>query len=254
MSGAHRGNFNCIITKPDAAHNPESKVSRCLERLAAVNDWKDSFRDLHPKSQEYSRYYSNSRAEGASRIDRCYHHDELKVKSAKYIPLAFSDHFAHLVQFILPNKMARILSPKTRPSFRLKADVISDSVFKERLGKAMILWQRVREFQDKESKKLLVKPGIRKIAIQRSKEMNIARKEELNLLMLRQLFLTRKLQNGQVHRLGELQAVHLLIEEWYRMEYKKVQNQARVEEFQSSEKSSIYHHELHKRTIKKTSF
>ena len=260
-SGAHGGDFNCIIKKADATHNPESKMSRCLERLVAVNDWKDSFRDLHPKTQEYSRYYSNSRAEGASRIDRCYHHGELKVKSAKYIPLAFSDHFAHLVQFILPNKMARILSPKTRPSFRLKAEVISDSVFKERLGKAMISWQRVREFQDKESKKLgvlfwwekLVKPGIRKIAIQRSKEMNIARKEELNLLMLRQLFLTRKLQNGQVHRLGELQAVHLLIEEWYRMECKKVQHQARVEEFQSSEKSSIYHHELHKRTIKKTS-
>ena len=89
-SGAHGGDFNCVIKKADATHNPESKMSRCLERLVAVKDWKDSFRDLHPKSQEYSRYYSNSRAEGASRIDRCYHHGELRFKSAKYIPLAFS--------------------------------------------------------------------------------------------------------------------------------------------------------------------
>ena len=62
---------------------------------------------------------------------------------------------------------------------------------------------------------------IRKIAIERSKEMNIARREELNLLILRQLYLTRKLQRRQVHRLGELQAVHLLIKEWYKKNVRK---------------------------------
>ena len=125
----------------------------------------------------------------------------------------------------------------------------------------MLSWQRVRGFQDEESKQLgvlfwwesLVKPGIRKLAIQRSKEMNIARKEELNLLQLRQVYLTRKLQLGQYHRLGELTTVHLLIQRWYNKECEKVQHQSRVAEFQNNEKSSIYHHELHKKTVKKGS-
>ena len=99
----------------------------------------------------------------------------------------------------------------------------------------------------------MVKPGIRKLAIQRSKEINTERREELNLLLLRQVYLTRKLQLGQQHRLGELIAVHLLIERWYSRECEKVQHQARVDEFQNNEKSSIYHHELHKKTVKKAS-
>ena len=261
QSGCCGGDFNCITKKHDATHNPESKMSRCLERLIKLKDWNDSFRTLHPASSEYSRYYANTRAEGASRIDRCYHFGSVEIKMAKYVPLAFSDHFAHVVQLALPDSVSKILSPKSRSSFRLRTEVIQDPLFQDRLGEAMISWQRVRGFQDEESKQLgvlfwwesLVKPGIRKLAIQRSKEINIARKEEFNLLLLRQVYLTRKLQLGQYHRLGELTTVHLLIERWYNKECEKVQHQSRVAEFQNNEKSSIYHHELHKKTVKKGS-
>ena len=36
---------------------------------------------------------------------------------------------------------------------------------------------------------MLVKPGIRKIALERSKEINKSRREELNLLLLRHVYL-----------------------------------------------------------------
>ena len=126
----------------------------------------------------------------------------------------------------------------------------------------MKCWQRVRQFQNENSRELgtlywwekLVKPGINKIALQRSKEINKARREELNLLLLRQLYLTRKLVLfGYGDQLGELQAVHLLIDRWYNKESEKIQHQSRVNEFQENEKSSIYHHELHKKIVKKSS-
>ena len=51
--------------------------------------------------------------------------------------------------------------------------------------------------------------------------------------------------------MGSFKNIHLLIEKWYCRESSKIQHQSRVQEFQSSEKTSIYHHELHKKTIKK---
>ena len=100
----------------------------------------------------------------------------------------------------------------------------------------------------------IVKPGVMKLAQQRSKEINLARREELNLLLLRQTYLTHKISTqGQYNKLGELKSVHLLIENWYSKECQKVQHQSRVEEYQSNEKSSIYHHEPNKKIIKMSS-
>ena len=83
--------------------------------------------------------------------------------------------------------------------------------------------------------------------------MKKVQREELNLLLLRQRYLKIKLHQGQHFQLKELKQVHLLIDQWYAREGEKVQHQSRVKEFQSSERSSIYHHELHKRRIKKSS-
>ena len=80
-----------------------------------------------------------------------------------------------------------------------------------------------------------------------------SRKEVLNLLLIRQAYLTKKLQQGFNNKLGELKEVHLLIEAWYQKESEKVQHQSRIEEFQNIEKTTLYHHELLKKIIKKTS-
>ena len=251
------GDLNCIIDKKDASKLPESKMSKCLQRLVKVKGWQDSFRLLHPTSLKYSRFYENSRAEGASRIDRCYHSGSLVVEQAIYVPVAFSDHFANVVEFLVPDSFAQVISPKCRPSFRVKAEVIRDNVFKERLAAAVQGWERVRSFQTGSGilswGEHLVKPGIRKLALDRNKEMNICRKEVLNLLLIRQAYLTRKLQQGLTNKLGELKEVHILIEAWYHQESEKVQHQSRLDEFQRDEKTTLYHHELLRKVIKKSS-
>ena len=134
--------------------------------------------------------------------------------------------------------------------------MIKDQIFKERLKEAMVSWNRVRGFQDGSGSLLgilywwdmLVKHGIRKLAQKRSREINLARREQLNLLLLRQTYLTHKISTqGQYNKLGELKYVHLLIENLYSKECQKVQHQSQVEEYQSNEKSSIYHHEPNKK-------
>ena len=45
----------------------------------------------------------------------------------------------------------------------------------------------------------VVKPGIRKLGIKRNKQLNIEKRETLNLLMLRQSNLSRKIQMGIGH-------------------------------------------------------
>ena len=126
-------------------------MSKCLERLVKLKGWSDSFRILHPTSLKYSRFYENTRAEGASRIDRCYQFGNLVVKQAIYVPVAFSDHMAHVVEFLVPDNYAQMIMPKCWPSFRVKAEVIRNNVFKERLADAMEMWERVRMLHCSES-------------------------------------------------------------------------------------------------------
>ena len=58
-----------------------------------------------------------------------------------------------------------------------------------------------------------MKPGIKKLAQQRGREITKLTRSELNLLRLRQTYLNRKLILGQTWRLPELKKVHLQIED-----------------------------------------
>ena len=111
--GCAGGDLNCIVEKKDATHNPEAKISKALQRLIKLKDWQDSYRSLFPDTATYSRYYENSRSSGASRIDRCYHFGNIQVTEAKYLPLAFSDHFGHLICLKLPDILSRSFCPKS---------------------------------------------------------------------------------------------------------------------------------------------
>jgi len=94
---------------------------------------------------------------------------------------------------------------------------------------------------------LLVKPGIRKLAVERSKELNREKRSKLNLLMLQQSFLTSKLQAGEYGKLDLLPQTQVQIENWFATEVDKVKLQSRVDDIQLSEKIRIFHHELHKK-------
>jgi hypothetical protein len=53
--------------------------------------------------------------------------------------------------------------------------------------------------------------------------------------------------------LGELKAVHQQIQLWYQKSCDKIKEQSRATEFQTNEKVTIYHHEVHKKLIRKSS-
>ena len=226
-----------------------------MKRLVSVFNWKDSFRILHPDAREFSRYYSHDRTGlGASRIDRCYHWGDLAVTEANYTSLAFSDHLGMILSFCLPDQMTKLLSPKSRPFFRTSPEVVVDEQFRAKLKTSMAEWQEVRShgvdiliWWEK-----LVKPGIRKIALARGKELKKERRGHLNFLLVRQAYLTMKIQQGNLSRLTELKVVQLQIEEWYDEECAKIALQSRSDDIQHSEKIRIYHHEIHQKMIKKS--
>ena len=253
--GCIGGDLNMIIDKLDATTNPESKLSPTFRRLTGALNLKDSFRVLHPTDRQFSRYYSNTRSEGASRIDRCYHYGSITILSASYLPLAFSDHHAHVVEVQLPDLFERLLCPKSYPSFRIKAEVVQDELFQSCLAEAMLGWQEVRSYGldvltwwEK-----LVKPGVRKLAQKRGRVMKKEKNEELNLLRLRQGFLNRKLMLGEMWRLTELKLINASIDNWYSTESSKIKFQSQASEYQQEEKVRIYHHELHQKRIKRSS-
>ena len=59
----------------------------------------------------------------------------------------------------------------------------------------------------------VVKPGIKKLDIKRSKEINKEKQEYLNLLLLRQCYHTNKVQQGFSEYLSKLKTIHILIEQ-----------------------------------------
>ena len=255
-SGCIGGDMNCIIDRRDCTNNAAVKMSPCLAKLVQTFGMKDSYRHLHPTTPSFSHFYHTiHQGEGATRLDRSYNWGGMTVREAKYEPVSFSDHLAYLVSFSLPAPMARVMSPRSRSLFKIKPEVIKDQVFQERLSVSINDWQEVHELglDILTWWEVLVKPGIRKLALQRSKELNRARRGELNLLLLRQAYLTRLLQHGQLNKLGELRAVQQDIMLWYDAESKKIILQSKVDDVSQSEHVRIYHHDLHRKSMKRSS-
>ena len=251
--GVIGGDWNNIVSKDDCTRYPEAKMSPCLKRIVNTFSWKDAFRILHPDDQVFSRYYSNDRSgSGATRIDRCYIYGNLHVRTASYTAIAFSDHFSHIVTLSLPSPLAIQLSPKSRPLFKTRPDIVRDKVFKARLKDCMEEWNQARLYGIPTLAwwDILVKPGIRKLAIERTKEVNKERRLYLNLLILRQSYLSRKVRNGEPGSLAALREIHLRIEHWFSTEAEKIKHQARVDDVQESEKVRIFHHEIHQKHVK----
>ena len=75
----------------------------------------------------------------------------------------------------------------------------------------MLLWQKVKErgLSILPWWEILVKPGIRRLAINRSKEINKKKRAELNCLLLKQSYFTKELQAGDSTRFGQLKDVKL---------------------------------------------
>ena len=130
-----------------------------------------------------------------------------------------------------------------------------DTQFQETLHEAMLGWRRVHSFGMDTLLwwEVIVKPGVRKLAKTRAFEIAKERKGELSLLLVRQAYLNKKVKLGHLQKLGDLRSVHHQIQQWYQRACEKIKDQSRALEFQSSEKVTIYHHEIHRKLIKKSS-
>ena len=93
--------------------------------------------------------------------------------------------------------------PRSKPLFKAKPEVVTDKLFKKRLQESFSKWIQVKNFGLDVLTwwELIVKPGVKKLLLERGKEINRERSGELNLLQLRQAYLVRKVQSGQVFRL-----------------------------------------------------
>ena len=98
----------------------------------------------------------------------------------------------------------------------------------------MIDWKNIRAFGMNTLLwwEVVVKPGIRKLGMQRGKQMSKDSRAELNLLLIRQAYLNKKVKQGITEHLMELTTVHSLIQGWYQKECEKVKVQSRASEFQ----------------------
>ena len=91
------------------------------------------------------------------------------------------------IKIAIDSVLTRILSPRARPFFKIKPEVINDTKFQSDLADSMDAWKVVKKrgLGVLEWWEIVVKPGIRKLAIHRSKEINKERRGELYLLLLR---------------------------------------------------------------------
>ena len=185
-----------------------------------------------------------------------YHYGQLHILEAYYVGVAFSDHFALIVKFKLPENMSKLMSPKCKPLFKSKPEVIQDETFQKRLKLNFQLWLNVRQNTSLDILswwELIVKPNIKKLLIERGRELNREKHGELNLLLIRQAYLVRKLQTGHIQFLAQLLSVQAEIVAWHRNECEKVKQQSRCDEISSAKNVRIYHHELHKKHLRRTS-
>ena len=255
-AGIIGGDMNCILTKLDCTHHPASKMSPSLARLTQIFDMKDSYRSLYPTNKIFSHYYHTVQlGQGATRIDRSYNWGELTIVDVRYVPVAFSDHMAYVVTISLPEPSSRLISPRSRPLFKITPEVIYDELFQECLKDSMADWQEVRELGLDVLLwwEVMVKPGIKKLALQRSKELNKDKKGVLNLLLIRQAYLGKKLMGGDLSQFADLRAVQVAIDVWYQKQSEKILLQSRSQEVNTNEKVRIYHHDLHKKHLKRSS-
>ena len=193
-NGCIGGDWNCVTENIDATKNASNKKSPCLKRLLKTFSWLDSFRSLYPNDHVFSRHYDTTlHGEGATRIDRMYHYGDLEIISAEYVGVAFSDHLSLVFTIKVPQQLSGLLCPKSKPLFKANPDVIRDKIFQARLKDSFALWSEIKEYGIDILIwwELVVKTGIKKLLIERGKEMAKVRRGELNLLLLQQSYLVR---------------------------------------------------------------
>ena len=256
-SGIIGGDFNCITDKQDALLHPDQKMSKCLKKLIKLYDLSDAFRNLFPMQKQFSRYYVWKGATGATRIDRCYSWGNFKSRDAAYHALSFSDHLAHVVSFQSPSELYQKENPRKRSIYKIKHWLVKDATFQERIRSEFEHWMEMKEhFSAIYFWEEVVKPGIRKVAIQREREINQEKMQELQALQLKLDFYLSELKNSDSknysERLSNYDLAKKNLNDFYQKRAKVILYQNRSEIFEMSDATKIYHFESLSNYIKQS--
>ena len=172
-SGYAGGDWNCIIDKKDATSHESAKMSPSLSRVCKTFSWFDCHRIVHPSSEDFSHYYKVGGSVNATRIDRQYSWGNLEVINSKYIPLAFTDHFGLLSQNKVPFILLYKNIPRHPSSFKISNEISRDPFFIQQVSQSVSEWKKILsngldilKWWD-----LVVKPGLRRIAVQRNRQL-----------------------------------------------------------------------------------
>ena len=190
----------------------------------------------------------------ATRIDRQYHWGDISIIKSEYFPVAFSDHFGLFTEVEVPFNLCQQVS--RRGSFKIKNDVACDPAFKDLVATEMVTWKEmlIHGLDVLTWWEIVVKLGVRRNALKRARELKAEWRSEVNMLYIKQAYLVKRLKsNVTVDNLTALKYTQSLICKLYEKRSKKIQVQARSDEFVPSEATRIYHHELHKKYIKRSS-
>ena len=115
-------------------------------------------------------------------------------------------------------------------------------------------WQQVRQNENIDLLvwwQYLVKAGIKKLAIDRSKVLKRQRIGQLKMMQIKQAFLTRQVSSN-AHAPTELSVINLRIAAWYENESQKINLLSRAQDINLDEKVRIYHHSLHATFMKRS--
>ena len=152
-----------------------------------------------------------------------------------------------IVTLRIPNICKKSVIPRFPPLFKAKPETVRDKIFQTRLEDDMKIWT---EAKNRSNIPLLiwweqiVKPGVKKLLRDRTKELTKKAYGELNMLLLQQTFLVKEIQKiryviGSERVQGrkllcELKEVQTRIRNWYRLDCEKVKYQAKVDEINSN--------------------
>ena len=89
---------------------------------------------------------------------------------AQYVGVAFPDHFPLILKVRLPSNMQKAASPKFKPLFKSKPEVIEDRIFQKNLAEQFQRWCNIRfiiKLNVLERWKIIVKPCVKMLMIER---------------------------------------------------------------------------------------
>ena len=237
------GDWNCIVSKTETTRNADNKISTVTQKMISTLGLVDSYRKIFPRDDKTMSFYYQYPSPGSSRLDRIYH-SNLEIASIGYIPCSLSDHMALVCSYIVPaNRDTRL--PKNKPYQKISEEVARDKVYNIRLKHCVEGIMLIRENKDPQvTWEKMIKPSIKKLARQRSKEINEEKKGRLNVLNQLQGRATAKLHAGDMDALNELKLVQNEIKSFYEKEAKKISIAAKTADLEDGEKTHIYHHQL----------